>query len=169
MGEKLVSGKQMSKGLRFLIWFLFVIYIIVLVNVIILKDGTTLTMAKYRDQISLSQRIKGINFVPLKTIIPYLKGEPSIRIAVTNLLGNIWAFSPLGFLLPFLLKKCESFKNIFLISFGVSLFIEVIQLIFYLGSSDIDDLILNVIGSIVGYVVYFLLKSFYERKFVFDT
>ena len=154
----------MSKSFKILTWFLFILYLVVLVNVIILKDGTALTIAKYRTEISLSQRVSGINFIPLKTIIPYLKGEPSIRIAIENLLGNIFAFSPLGFLLPLLFKKCDRLKNIFLISFSISLFIEVLQLIFYLGSCDIDDIILNVLGSLLGLGVYCLFRNFYKGK-----
>ena len=117
----MLSKKLMSKGFKFSTWFLFVLYLVVLVNVIILKGGTALTRSSYRMEVSLSQKISGINIVPLRTIIPYLGGEPSIDIAMENLLGNILAFSPLGFLLPSLFKKCNKIKNIFLISTGISL------------------------------------------------
>ncbi|MFL0245622.1 VanZ family protein [Candidatus Clostridium stratigraminis] len=57
-------------------------------------------------------------------------------------------------------KKCNKIKNTFLISVGVSLIIEVIQLIFYLGACDIDDLILNILGSLLGFGIYYLIKYF---------
>jgi glycopeptide antibiotics resistance protein len=53
---------------------------------------------------------------------------------------------------------------IFFISLCVSLLIEILQLIFYLGTCDIDDLILNVLGSLLGYGVYRLFKRLYIRK-----
>jgi glycopeptide antibiotics resistance protein len=154
----------MSKGFKFLTWFLFVLYLVVLVNVIILKGGTALTRSSYRREVSLSQKISGINIVPLRTIIPYLGGEPSIDIAMENLLGNIFAFSPLGLLLPLLFKNCNKIKNTLLISIGISLFIEIIQVVFYLGSCDIDDLILNVLGSLLGFAIYCLFKHFTNRN-----
>lgn len=43
--------------------------------------------------------------------------------------------------------RYEKIKNAFWISFGTSLLIEVLQFVFYLGSCDIDDIILNVLGS----------------------
>jgi glycopeptide antibiotics resistance protein len=137
---------------------------VVLVNVIILKTGTALMIARSATEISLSQRISNINFIPLKTIIPYLKAEPTVNIALENLLGNIFAFSPLGFLLPLLFEKCNKIKNVFLISFGVSFFIEIIQVTFSLGSCDVDDLILNVLGSLLGFGIYCLFKRFTKRK-----
>jgi glycopeptide antibiotics resistance protein len=160
----MLSKKLMTNSLKALTWFLFVLYLLVLVNVIVLKEGSAISMARYRSEMLLSQRISGINFVPLKTVIPYLKGEPSVRIAMENLLGNIFAFSPLGFLLPLLLKKFDSLKSIFWISFSISLLIEILQLVYYLGSSDIDDIILNILGSLLGFGVYFLFKNFYKRK-----
>ncbi|WP_291573818.1 VanZ family protein [Clostridium sp. UBA4548] len=159
-----MKNKPMKKRTKFLLWVLFVIYILVLVNVIILKDGNALIAAQYSADRSLWESIEAINFVPFKTIIPYLKGEPTIRIAAENILGNIFAFSPLGFLLPLLFKKFYRLKSIFLTSFAISLFIEIIQLVFYLGSTDIDDLILNTLGSLIGFGVLCLLKKITQRK-----
>ncbi|MDF2674170.1 MAG: vanZ like family protein [Clostridiales bacterium] len=163
-GQKL-NKKLMLKNLKFITWGVFVLYLLVLVNLIILKDGTALRMAEIGRQIPFSQKITQINIIPLvNTIIPYLQGEQSIRIAMENLLGNIFAFTPLGFLIPFLFKKCRRPMIIFLISLCVSLLFEIVQLIFYLGTCDIDDLILNVLGSLIGYGVYHLFKSLYIRK-----
>ncbi|WP_017414939.1 VanZ family protein [Clostridium tunisiense] len=159
-----MENKQMKKRTKLLLWFLFVLYLLVLVNVIIFKDGNALIVAQYSADRSLWEGIEAINFVPFKTIIPYLKGEPTIRIATENILGNIFAFSPLGFLLPLLFKRFYRLKNIFLTSFAISLFIEVIQLVFYLGSTDVDDLILNTLGSLLGFGVLCLLKKISERK-----
>lgn len=169
MGGVILNKKLKSKGLKFSTWFLFVLYLVVLVNVIILKDGNALIISRGAPEVSLSQKIVGINFIPLKTIIPYLGGEPSVDIALRNLLGNIFAFSPLGFLLPLLFKKCNKLKNIFLVAVVISFFIEAIQLIFYLGTCDIDDLILNVSGSLLGFGLYCLFKHFTKRNVQVDS
>jgi glycopeptide antibiotics resistance protein len=163
-----LSKKLMTRSLKFITWGLFVIYLLVLVYVIILKEGMALAFAELGRQIPFSQKITYINFIPLvNTIVPYLKGGPSTHIAVENLLGNIFAFSPLGFFLPLLFKSCKRLKVNFLISLCVSLFIEIVQLIFYLGTCDIDDLILNVLGSLLGYGAYCLLNILYNRKVEF--
>jgi len=160
-----LNKKLTPKGLKLLISFFFIVYLAVLVNVIILKDGTALVMAKHRTQIPFSQKITQINIIPLvNTIIPYLQGGPSIRISIENLLGNIFAFSPLGFFLPLLFKKCNRLKNTLLVSLIISLLMEVVQLIFSMGACDIDDIILNVFGSLLGFGVYYLFGNLYKRK-----
>ncbi len=151
-------------SLKFIFWGLFIFYLLVVVNVIVLKNGKALIMAELCRQIPFSQRITSINYIPfLNTIIPYLKGEPSTRIAMLNLLGNTVAFSPFGFFLPLLFRLCKRFKATILISIGFSLLIELVQFIFCLGSCDIDDIILNVFGSLLGYGVYHLFRSLYFK------
>lgn len=160
-----MNKKQTLQIFKLLISLLFIVYLVVLMNVIILKDGTALGMAKFNSQISFSQKIAQINIIPIvNTIIPYLQGEPSIRIAIENLLGNIFAFSPLGFFLPLLFKKCNRLKNTVLVSFIISLLIEVIQWIFSIGACDIDDIILNVFGSLLGFLLYYFLRNLHKRK-----
>lgn len=157
--------KLTSKGLKILISFFFIVYLAVLVNVVILKDGTALLMAKHKTQISFSQKITQINIVPLvNTIIPYLKGGPSIRVSIENLLGNIFVFSPLGFFLPSLFNQCTRLKNTLLVSLVISLLIEIVQLIFSIGACDIDDIILNVFGSLLGFGVYYLFRNLCRGK-----
>ena len=71
----------------------------------------------------------------------------------------------MGFLLPVLLDKCKKEKKVFFVGLAVSLSIEVIQVVFRLGSGDIDDLILNVFGTIIGFWIYKVLVTLLrERK-----
>ncbi len=159
------NNKLIFKSFMFICGGLFLLYLLVLVNVIVLKDGKALIMAELDRQIPLSQRITSINYIPfINTIIPYLKGEPSTRIAMENILGNTVAFSPFGFFLPLLFRVCKRFKATILLSIGFSLLIELVQLIFCLGSCDIDDIILNVFGSLLGYGVYRLFRCLYNGK-----
>jgi len=93
-----------------------------------------------------------------------------IRHLESNLVGNILLLLPLGFFLPTLWTKVRSFKKTLLIGILSSLSIETAQYILaYLGlsigrASDIDDVILNSIGVIFGYLVFRLI-SFGIRYF----
>lgn len=75
-----------------------------------------------------------------------------------NIIGNIVWFIPLGLLLPFIEVKFH-LKEIFCISFALSFGIEIAQFILNCGISDIDDIIFNVIGGCIGYLLYKAIKS----------
>ncbi len=159
-----MKNKLKLRGFKIGISSLFVIYLLVLINVILLKDGITIIMLQYRYKVTFSQRLSGINYIPLTTIIPYLEGKPSMNIAIRNLLGNILAFSPFGFMLPLLFKRFNKIKSIFFASSVLSLVFEAMQLIFNMGSCDIDDLILNVSGAILGFGILCLSKRVKNTK-----
>ena len=160
--DKILKGKKF----KILILGLFILYLAVLIYVILLKSGMALHMWNLRgSELSFAERISAINFIPFKTILYYLLGNESFISARNNILGNIFAFSPLGFLLPVLLDKCKKEKKVFFVGLAVSLSIEVIQVVFRLGSGDIDDLILNVFGTIIGFWIYKVLVTLLrERK-----
>jgi len=98
---------------------------------------------------------RSINIVPFRQIIAYLSGglHISSTVAFNNLLGNVVIFIPLGIYLT-TLKKNKSVMHNLLLVFSISLFAEAIQYIFSLGSSDIDDLILNCLGGLIGILIY---------------
>ena len=73
-------------------------------------------------------------------------------------LGNIGWFVPFGFLLPILQKRK---RFLFCIAAGAlfSFAIELMQFLFYKGVAEIDDLILNTLGTAIGYLFYRLLRE----------
>ncbi len=73
---------------------------------------------------------------------------------VINIIGNVAAFLPYGFFLPILSKKFQNCFKVFLLSFLLSLAVELLQLIFKVGCFDVDDLLLNIIGGVIGYGIY---------------
>lgn len=80
-----------------------------------------------------------------------------------NFIGNIVIFIPIGFLLPLLWRKFQNGFITVCFGFFISLAIEVLQLP-QMRSSDVDDLWLNTLGTLLGYVVYlFIPKSFRAR------
>ena len=159
-----MDRRIISKGFKFFAWVLFILYLPVLIYVIVLKGGSSIAVvSRYRTEIPFMQRIASSNFIPFKTIFYYLGGNQNFIVFVENILGNILAFSPLGFLLPILFNRYKRLKNIFFISVAVSLSIEIVQIYFNIGSCDIDDLILNVLGSILGLGVYKALKHMRKK------
>lgn len=77
---------------------------------------------------------------------------------IINFLGNICIFIPIGFLVPLLWRSFEHFWKVSLLGLCISFFIETIQLT-QLRSTDIDDLWLNTLGSIIGYLLFKLIKN----------
>lgn len=111
---------------------------------------------------------RSLNLVPLRSMISYLfVGDISIRnfsIMNANVFGNIILFIPLGIYLP--LFKCDKRIGVnVLLAFLISLSVEIIQYIFGIGASDIDDIILNTFGGFIGIVIYkSILYLFKDEK-----
>lgn len=93
------------------------------------------------------------NLVPFTTILPYLLGERGQMIALFNIGGNIVLFIPFGFLVPFVFRTI-TWRTTLVLAIAIPLFIEMTQTVFRIGIFDIDDVILNGLGVIIGYAVY---------------
>jgi glycopeptide antibiotics resistance protein len=145
-----------NKLITTIIWILFILYLALLVKVILFKYSmiTTLGMINYANKMPIDYRISRANFIPFKTLIHYLGCIKSSGVAKVNILANIVAFAPMGFLMPILLKKLQNGINVSIVSFIVSLLFELTQLILSIGEFDIDDIILNVLGAILGYLLF---------------
>jgi glycopeptide antibiotics resistance protein len=104
------------------------------------------------------QIYQSINLVPFSTISFYLSGKVNGLISFYNLAANIALFIPFGI---FLKMKERSIYQLLYIPFLVISSIELFQFFTARGSLDIDDLILNVSGFFLGYLVYpFFTKIF---------
>ena len=73
-------------------------------------------------------------------------------------------FVPSGIVLPIVYQRLNTFWKVLGAGIGISLCIEILQLPFYVRATDIDDLILNTIGVIVGYGIYTLLQCVRKIK-----
>ena len=87
---------------------------------------------------------------------------------VSNLLGNVIGFLPFGFILPVIFRNFSSFWSIMFGGFLFSLLVETIQLVTKVGCFDVDDLILNTLGAILGYLAFMLCdkirRMYYGKK-----
>lgn len=86
------------------------------------------------------------------------------RTVIINLLGNVVWFMPFGFFLPVISRRGELWYNTVLLGFCFSLCIETVQLIFKVGSFDVDDMILNTLGAVLGYVTYAMVQRIRRRR-----
>lgn len=96
------------------------------------------------------------NLKPFKEIKRFLEYREIIgwRAFIINLFGNIFVFSPFGFMVPVVSRKSRVVGRIVAMTFMLSLFIEVTQLVCRVGSFDVDDLMLNTLGGLIGYIVF---------------
>lgn len=154
-----------NKKTQIIIWFIFSVYLALLIKVILFKYpiDMIITILKSDEIPSLSTRLANSNFIPMKSISNFLFKSQNFRISMRNILGNIIAFVPLGFLLPLTFDKISKFRFIILSSFLISLVFEVIQLLTAIGDFDIDDIILNVLGTLCGYLIYLLFNNLRQK------
>ena len=101
-------------------------------------------------------------------LITYGKLDNSINLipfssegAMTYIL-NIIMFMPLGFLLPLIWKNFRNAKKVVLMGFLMSLAIEICQL-FNIRTTDIDDLMMNTLGAVIGYFIWKLTKRLFKN------
>ena len=101
-----------------------------------------------------------INWVPFVYLFDY----PVFREALINLIGNTAMFIPLGIVWPAVFRELDTHAKAIAAGVGTSLLIEILQLPFYVRCSDIDDLILNSTGYLLGYGIYLLVKALRQRR-----
>lgn len=102
-----------------------------------------------------------VNFKPFVYLFDY----PTIKEALLNLVGNTAMFIPLGIVWPAVFKKLNTHGKVIAAGVGVSLVIEILQLPFFDRATDIDDLILNSIGFLIGYGIYLFAKKFRRQEY----
>lgn len=142
-----------------LIKILFSIYILFLILFVVLKfDGNFERIISLHNSIIENEKdgLRNINLIPFRTMSPYLKNITETY-AFKNIIANILVFIPLGFFI-----SNKNSKNVFkalIICLGVILSIELIQLFFKIGFFDVDDIILNFIGSLLGVFISLFVRK----------
>ena len=148
------SGKR--KRIRILGKILFILYVIFIVYFLLFSDwyGRTGEMREYHYNLVLFKEIKRFwNY----------REQLGIMAVMSNLLGNVLIFVPFGFFMP-IGSRFRSFLATAFYGFGISLCVELFQLVTKVGSFDVDDLLLNTVGSILGYMLFILCDGI-RRKF----
>jgi glycopeptide antibiotics resistance protein len=152
-------------------WSMFLLYLIFLFKVILFKYTHTLSdvIEQIRSQFHWGIMKRSIfyssNFIPFSTIINYIFNNDNWRIGYINIVGNIFLFIPFGLIISLMKYKSNTNSRIFLYAFILSLSLEFIQLIFGLGQFDVDDLILNSLGAIIGLTIINIIARIFKKRF----
>ena len=128
-------------------------YFLILYLVISLKDIVGFpTLSDLERKVMLGGPI----FDPVLNFIPLSSG-----IEISTIL-NIIFFMPFGFLLPTLWNKFRKFIPTVFAGFIFSLIIEVGQL-FTIRATDVDDLLMNTLGTILGFILFKILSIIFKK------
>lgn len=150
-------SKKNLRRLKFFSRSLFIIYLIITLYLMLFSEGMgrTTVSEEYR-----------FNLVLFKEIIRFIKYSDSLGFwaVMINVLGNIICFIPFGFFLPIYYIKLRSLLLVVILAFCFSLIIEVIQLLLKVGCFDVDDLLLNTIGGLLGYLIFIIYQKSIIRR-----
>lgn len=141
---------------------IFIVYILVLLLVLVLKFPQMNMFNSIVDGWKTGNRSRFVTesqYIPFKTIIEYVRHVHSFDDwFFKNLACNILMFIPFGFLIPLFIKKNKVWQ---ILIYGIiaSVMIEVLQVILAVGTGDIDDVILNAFGTLIGFGIYKLIYS----------
>jgi len=140
-------------------WFIgaFIVYIYVLMYYLfIYQRGLDLSWIVFGGFPTLFDRMQArMNFIPFATIYRYIltmNYATGMRTIVVNIGGHMLSFSPLGYFLPRLRSRFQNWKTFLWTIIVIVTIIELIQLLTMSGSFDVDDILLNTIGAILGFV-----------------
>jgi len=141
--------------LRKWIKLLFVVYILLVIKVIIFKYPfeQLYAIAQTWQKDVILEGLGSANFIPFKTIKMYIEYADKLN-SVENLAGNILVFVPFGILFPLTRSDKSGFPDVFANALFFVLGIEVFQLFSAFGAFDVDDIILNCFGALLGYIAY---------------
>jgi glycopeptide antibiotics resistance protein len=145
-------------GLVFLL-----LYALILVKVMVLKDVPMIRMGPMMLNFGGTQ-VGDPNYIPFKTILPYLLGDNGFLIGALNIGGNIAFLIPIGFLLPLVFTRID-WKRSLVVAVLSGMSIELTQVLLHIGIFDIDDVILNGLGVMLGYWMYVLFQNIMSSSY----
>lgn len=149
-----------STPIRWLAALALALWSALLIRFIVFKKIPMIQIGRVRYRFGGSYRTGPANFVPFHTILPQFHGHGNMLIAKANLLGNIFPFMPVGFLAPLVFRKM-TWANAIVLAIGTGLLMEVLEVIFQVGIFDVDDILLNAFGVLLGYL---LSRSLYTLR-----
>lgn len=148
------AGKTAQGQDGFVGRLLFVCYLAALIQITVIRD-----YRRFFFFFTRAHSLSTIQIIPFQTTLEaLLKGTWPF---CYHLIGNMIWFVPLGMLGPFFSKRLKRGKSLFCFSFCLSGGIEIFQWLFATGVSDVDDILLNVLGALFGWL---LLQLFENRK-----
>lgn len=150
--RKIKNKLSKRKIVRKTIIYIFILYITVLIIALFFKSG----MGRFYETDNYLEYIKNnYNLKPFRIIKYYVNGllnnSINLNTIIYNLLGNTIIFIPVGVFSYILFDKMKNFKTYFLVMSVIIILVEVLQLLTTTGFMDIDDYILNIIGTVLSF------------------
>ena len=132
-------------------WVLFIAYLTLLVYFMFFAEsfGRNPDLREYSYNLEL--------FKEIRRFYKYRK-QLGVEAFLLNIVGNVVGFMPCGFFLPIISRRSKKF------SFCLSLCIETTQLVFRVGSFDVDDLFLNTLGGVLGFCTHRMVQKVRIRR-----
>ena len=151
-----------SRNMQKVIFFL---YLLIVVRLIIFKYPIEVLreIAASWEKNVILEGLDTANFTLFKTIRMYIDYAYKLN-SFENLAGNIVVFMPFGFLLPSVLVWGRNFLVMLLNAFIFVLGIEVFQLFSAVGAFDVDDILLNCVGAVLGYFIFLIWENIGKEK-----
>jgi glycopeptide antibiotics resistance protein len=144
------------KRTHWLAAILLIAYSALLIRFVVFKAIPTIPIGHMRLRFGGTHTGPG-NFVPFKTIASLLAGRGNHLIAMVNLLGNILPFMPVGFLSP-LAFPLATWRKALVLGVLTGLTCEVMEVVYRVGIFDVDDVILNAFGVVLGFGAFLLFQ-----------
>jgi len=158
--------KNMKKS-NIITYMMFIIYILLIIRIILFKD---IPLNKIFMMMGMEKRT--INIVPLYSVIKMIiDANVSSQQVFKNIVGNIAIFVPMGIFLPLLFKE-TGLKVIVIKGIFISCTFEILQFIFAIGNTDIDDIILNLLGLMLGWFIFNLINNLnlkFDKNNIFNA
>ena len=150
-----------------ILFFLLLVYINIVVGITLFPIPFDKRYIAFNVEHGIGRKF---NFVPFMFIKDLISNVSRDRIPV---FGNMVLLFPLGYLVPIIFKKINNLVKTALVGLVIAIGIETLQFIisYFLGfkyrSVDVDDLILNTTGAVIGYLILRLMIPVVEK--FFDT
>lgn len=156
--KRLKLNKNVEKKIKTVCTIFFIVYLFLLMYFLFFADRVGIQ--------SFEEREYHYNLVFLQEIKRFWMYREQLGIwsVLLNLLGNVVGFIPFGFILPIIHRDIRRFFFITFSGFTLSLCVETIQLVTKLGCFDVDDLIMNTLGTALGYLLFAVIYLLYKRK-----
>jgi glycopeptide antibiotics resistance protein len=144
--------------IKLCLWVTLIAVLLLLTKNILFKKNPGYYKRYFRNEYrhySVKKAWEHSNTKPFSTIqLFYNSRRLNAEYKQDNLLGNLLGFAPIGFLLPLLMPLFRKGLYVLLAGFFLSLSFEITQLVLGLGIFDVDDLILNTAGCLMGYWLF---------------
>ena len=150
------------KKIRLILIAGFVVYLAALVRIVLFKGlffFRVVPASSYYKKHHANSTYTGYNLVPFRTIKFFLSDSVSTSSAFFNLAGNVLLFVPLGLLLPLVVRSTATLVRTALATLALSISFEIYQRTAQIGKADIDDVMLNTLGGVIGYAMYAVAKK----------